>query len=152
MEMTEKNRKYGSFIYVGRIIVGVSILVLFLVLSSCAMPAKNVTDYSDAELKICLTGNDFSAWRKKTGDWQVVGDAVMCSEDERRLTVRSGSGVIVNGPKGNTENLISRAKFGDVMAHIEFMVPRKSNSGVYFMGKYEIQIFDSYGKKTRTGR
>ena len=30
-------------------------------------------------------------------------------------------------------------------AHIEFMVPKGSNSGVYFQGRYEIQILDSYG-------
>ncbi|MHC4808639.1 MAG: 3-keto-disaccharide hydrolase, partial [Planctomycetota bacterium] len=38
----------------------------------------------------------------------------------------------------------------DVRAHIEFMVPRGSNSGVYFMGRYEIQILDSWGKKQPT--
>jgi hypothetical protein len=27
------------------------------------------------------------------------------------------------------------------------MVPKGSNSGIYFMGRYEIQVFDSYGKK-----
>jgi hypothetical protein len=30
------------------------------------------------------------------------------------------------------------------------MVPRGSNSGVYFMGRYEIQILDSWGKKQPT--
>jgi hypothetical protein len=34
---------------------------------------------------------------------------------------------------------------GDVLAHIEFMVPKGSNSGVYFMGRYEIQVLDSFG-------
>ena len=31
--------------------------------------------------------------------------------------------------------------------HVEFKVPKGSNSGVYMMGQYEIQIFDSFGKK-----
>ena len=30
--------------------------------------------------------------------------------------------------------------------HIEFVVPEGSNSGVYFMGRYEIQILDSWGE------
>ena len=34
---------------------------------------------------------------------------------------------------------------GDVEAHIEFVVPKGSNSGVYFQGRYEIQVFDSWG-------
>jgi hypothetical protein len=34
-----------------------------------------------------------------------------------------------------------------IIAHIEFMVPKGSNSGVYFMGRYEIQVLDSWGKE-----
>jgi hypothetical protein len=29
------------------------------------------------------------------------------------------------------------------------MVPKGSNSGIYFMGEYEVQVFDSYGKKDK---
>src|SRR5215203_4722863 len=43
--------------------------------------------------------------------------------------------------------LVTRECFGDVEAHLEFMVPKGSNSGVKFEGVYEIQIFDSYGAK-----
>ncbi|MCH7800724.1 MAG: DUF1080 domain-containing protein [Chloroflexi bacterium] len=39
---------------------------------------------------------------------------------------------------------------GDVEAHIEFIVPEGSNSGIYFMGRYEIQVLDSYGKTMPT--
>ncbi len=51
----------------------------------------------------------------------------------------------MNGPTGRTRNILSKANFGDCRAHIEFMVPKGSNSGVYFMGRYEIQVFDSWG-------
>ena len=30
-------------------------------------------------------------------------------------------------------------------AHVEFCLARHSNSGVYLMGRYEVQIYDSYG-------
>jgi hypothetical protein len=56
------------------------------------------------------------------------------------------NGVLVNGKSGKTVNLVTTEKYGDVEAEIEFMVPRGSNSGVYFQGLYEIQILDSYGK------
>jgi hypothetical protein len=52
---------------------------------------------------------------------------------------------MVNGPIGRTSNLMSEVEFGDVEAHVEFMVPKGSNSGVYFQGRYEIQVFDSWG-------
>ena len=36
--------------------------------------------------------------------------------------------------------------FGDYQLHIEFTVPKGSNSGVYNRGLFEIQVFDSFGK------
>jgi hypothetical protein len=44
------------------------------------------------------------------------------------------------------QDFFSEAKFGDAVIEVEFMVPKGSNSGVYVMGEYEVQIFDSFGK------
>ena len=38
-------------------------------------------------------------------------------------------------------------KFGDCTIEAEFLVPKDSNSGIYLMGRYEIQILDSHGKE-----
>ena len=103
------------------------------------------SDVAEAGAKIQLIGDDFSAWREDTGDWQIVGEAIKSAANEELIAIKPGTGVIVNGPKGRTVALFSKTEFGDVQAHIEFMVPRKSNSGVYFMGRYEIQILDSWG-------
>ncbi len=92
-----------------------------------------------------LTGSDFSAWRSGTGKWQVVGDTFTNPENDKLLSTKPGTGVIVNGPAGKTSHLFSKGESGDVAAHIEFMVSKGSNSGVYFMGRYEIQVYDSYG-------
>jgi len=99
--------------------------------------------------KFWLIGGDFSEWREH-GDWQIVGQASMNPENEKFIATKPGSGIIVNGPTGNTIDLLSRPEFTDVRAHIEFMVPRGSNSGVYFMGRYEIQILDSWGVQQPT--
>lgn len=88
---------------------------------------------------------DLSSWRPPHGEWSVGAAATLHPEDERRLASQSGAGVIVNGEQGRTRNLLTVHEHGDVMAHIEFMVPRGSNSGVYFMGRYEIQVLDSFG-------
>lgn len=95
--------------------------------------------------RVELLGSDFSQWRGGTGDWQIAGDALINPQDEKLLSAKPGNGVIVNGPTGKTINILSKAEFGDVRAHVEFMVPKGSNSGVYFMGRYEIQVFDSWG-------
>ena len=96
--------------------------------------------------KLHLTGDDFSAWRSETGDWQNAGDAQLNPDNERLLKTRSGSGAFVNGPTGRTVNLFSKQEFGDLRAHLEFVVSEDSNSGVYFLGRYEVQVYDSWRK------
>ena len=95
--------------------------------------------------RVVLTGSDFSAWREQIDTWMIGGNAAMDPDEPARLRCEPGNGVFVNGPDGQTVYLFSKAEFGDCIAHIEFMVPQGSNSGVYFQGRYEIQIFDSYG-------
>ena len=94
-----------------------------------------------------MIGADLSAWRPNTGTWKVVGDVLTDPANKKRLIARPGKGAIINGPKGKTGDIYSKKEFGDVEAHIEFMVSKGSNSGIYFQGQYEIQIFDSWGVK-----
>ncbi|MGQ9821202.1 MAG: 3-keto-disaccharide hydrolase [Thermogutta sp.] len=95
--------------------------------------------------KVLLTDEDLGAWQTPHGEWAAVGKAEMDSADPKRLAATPGQGVIYNGPNGRTVNLLSVLEHGDVIAHIEFMVPQGSNSGVYFQGRYEIQVLDSWG-------
>ena len=96
-----------------------------------------------------LVGLD--AYRGSTGAWAVVGGVHLDPADPRRLSADPGTGAIYNGPAGRTNNLVTKRSFGDVEAHVEFLVPRGSNSGVKFEGLYEIQMFDSFGKTTVDG-
>jgi hypothetical protein len=88
---------------------------------------------------------DLSNWRAPRGDWTIVTDVATDPHDPKRLAWKPGRTAAVNGPLGRTRNLVSVRELGDVEAHIEFMIPAGSNSGVYFMGRYEVQIYDSYG-------
>ena len=90
---------------------------------------------------------DMSVWGKNSGAWKVVAKAKMDQSNPKKLALTVGSGVLVNGESGRTSNIYSAAHHGDLQAKVEFMVPRGSNSGVYFQGRYEIQILDSWGKK-----
>ena len=82
---------------------------------------------------------------RDTGEWALVGDVAKDPQQGTRLAAREGAGVIYNGKDGRTVDLLTREEFGDVEVYVEFMVPDKSNSGVYLQGRYEIQVFDSYG-------
>jgi sugar phosphate isomerase/epimerase len=96
---------------------------------------------SEATDKITLT--DFSAWRQNP-EWSVAGDAFEHPRNENLLSVREGTGVIVNGRKAKSPPLVSIQEFGDARIHVEFLIPKSSNSGVYLQGQYEIQILDSW--------
>ncbi len=116
-------------------------LITLLIGILCVVPAVN----ANASDKVTLTGGNFSKWRSNTGQWKIVGDTFLNPVNESLLNGKPGSGVILNGLAGRTSHLFSKAEFGDVRAHIEFMIPKSSNSGVYFQGRYEIQVYDSYG-------
>jgi hypothetical protein len=109
--------------------------------------------------KPLIGGFDLEGWRasepERENSWtpaQLVGTG---AQNPDRLQVLRyahlrpedyNGPVIANGPKGRTANLQSEEEFGDVELSLEFMVPRESNSGVYLMSRYEVQIRDSYGK------
>ena len=44
---------------------------------------------------------------------------------------------------GAADNLVSTQTFNDFKVHVEFRLPKGSNSGVYLRGRYEVQIEDS---------
>ena len=52
---------------------------------------------------------------------------------------------LANMKSGGTD-IYTEAKYTDVLVEVEFMIPKGSNSGVYLMGEYEVQIIDSFGK------
>ena len=43
-------------------------------------------------------------------------------------------------------DIYTEEKFGDCTVKLEFLITRGSNSGVYLMGEYEVQIADSFAK------
>jgi hypothetical protein len=54
------------------------------------------------------------------------------------------NGELVNA--GHGTDLISDFPLTDCELHVEFNVPKDSNSGVYLQGRYEVQVYDSFGK------
>jgi sugar phosphate isomerase/epimerase len=124
-------------------------ILLLVTLSLClALAAStNAVDDPPKLMRADPIGADFSQWRDNVGQWQIVGEAFVNEQNNQLLASKPGAGVLVNGPTGRTVNLLSKEEFGDVKAHIELMVPKGSNSGIYFQGRYEIQVFDSWQVK-----
>lgn len=92
-----------------------------------------------------LKSEPIESFRKPTAKWAEFGNAFLNAQRPKELSTEPGTGVIYNG--GKTNNILTKMEHGDAEIHIEFMVPEGSNSGVYFQGRYEIQVLDSWGKE-----
>lgn len=86
-----------------------------------------------------------TGWRKPAGDWMCVKAVSLDPSNASKFAIESGEGVLVNGASGRTVNLVTEKEYGSMELHIEFCIPKGSNSGVYLMGRYEVQVFDSFG-------
>lgn len=85
-------------------------------------------------------------FKEPLGIWFEAGNAKLNVEDEKKLTALDGTGVLIS-EQGKTVNLVTKQKYGNVKVELDFMISKKSNSGVYLQGRYEIQVFDSWGKE-----
>lgn len=87
-----------------------------------------------------------------TEGWGAISAVALDPDDSENLFVSpiEGDAVIHNtatdpsGKKGTA--LKTKKEYGDMELHAEFLVSKGSNSGIYVMGRYEVQILDSYGK------
>ena len=125
--------------------------ILYTSLRSVVLCCSILTMPGIAEDRWLSLSDDLSAFEPPTGEWFVAGDARVAPEDDRHLTGTPGRGVLINGKIGNTNNLVTKEKWGDVAVSLEFMIPHGSNSGVKLQGLYEIQIFDSWRATKLTG-
>ena len=112
-------------------------IILFLFVSiSCAH-----ADETDL-----FSGKDLSAWKEPLGAWSIVDAVALNAADPKSFTTQPGEGVTLSGAAGKSTDIISKTEHGDAEIHVEFTVPKNSNSGVYMQGRYEVQVFDSFGK------
>lgn len=102
-------------------------------------PGKTSSD-APSDAIVLYNGKDISQWQKEKGGtpgWKVDKDG--------SLTVVKGSG-----------NIATKQGFGNCQLHIEWREPAviagasqtRGNSGIFFMGRYELQVLDSYNNPT----
>jgi hypothetical protein len=101
-------------------------------------PGQGMAPPSDAI--VLFDGSNLNNWQSSRNG----GDAQWTVQN-RVMTVAPGTG-----------DIQTRQGFGDVQLHIEWRTPEvvkgegqgRGNSGVFFMGRYEIQVLDSYENHT----
>jgi hypothetical protein len=92
-----------------------------------------------ADAVVLFDGKDLSKWESPKG-----GPAAW--------KVENGYFEVVKGTGG----IQTKEGFGDVQLHVEWMAPKppvgkdqdRGNSGVFLLGKYEVQVLDSYESQT----
>ena len=101
-------------------------------------PGKTASD-APADAIILFDGKNFFNWEKSNGA------AVKWKLDNNAMTVTKDGG-----------NIKTKKAFGDCQLHIEWKTPaevkgegqERGNSGIFFMGRYELQVLDSYKNST----
>ncbi|HZE96382.1 MAG TPA: DUF1080 domain-containing protein [Planctomycetota bacterium] len=95
-----------------------------------------------------FNGRDLAGWKLKSpaerSKWK-VGKASLDPADPHKLVIAEG-GDLVNA-ESHSVDAYSEAKWGDCVIDLEVLVPKGSNSGIYVMGEYEVQVLDSFGKQ-----
>jgi len=118
---------------------------------------KNLDNEKYGDAKLIFNGRNLDEWKTKESsgkaDKWVVGKAEVSPDDPKMLINAGGRGEMINlSPEhGASQDIYSKAKFGDSLIEVQVMVPQGSNSGVYVMGEYEIQVLDSWGHEKMGG-
>lgn len=116
-----------------------------------------------SDATVLFNGENLLEWRKPKNDYGVNMEQIqpMCQQlfttdwstrPEADWIIRDKQ-LIVNQGKGGIETVNA---YGDVQLHIEWLSPvdpekkgqQYSNSGVFFMGLYEVQILNNYDNPT----
>lgn len=101
-----------------------------------------------------FNGKDLAGWKLKGSEgkskWK-VGFASVDPNNPGQLVVKEAAVAeavpeLVNAAGGGVD-IYTEQTWGDHKLSVEVMVPKGSNSGVYVLGEYEVQVLDSYGKE-----
>lgn len=85
-------------------------------------------------------------------NWQSMGNVWWgFGEYSDQEDIQSGDGVWVNRPTQEIRtHLVTKESFDDIELELDFMMAPSSNAGVYLMGRYEVQLLDSWLEKNPT--
>mgnify|MGYP003649226917 CR=1 FL=1 len=133
---------------------------LLLILISCGDRPSQETATTATESIIIndylpfseLQLNDLSMFKLETDNWNIVGDVYVDRAQDKMLKSFPGKGVLANIPTEQTKNghIFTDFEHGDIEIELDVMMPVNSNSGLYFQGRYEVQLLDSWGEREPT--
>ncbi len=118
--------------------------IFYSILAALALYSYPVFSQNDSSLK-SITLNDLSAFADPPANWSIAGDASADYTKPQDIKAIKGTGAVVDDfSKNNRMHLYTKEEFGDLEVSLDFMMARNSNSGIYFQGRYEVQLLDSW--------
>ena len=121
-------------------------LTLLLVLSFGTLARSGDKNPAQPKPVVLFNGMDLTGWKLRGNDTKnkwIVGTS---SVDDKGMLVFKKDGQELVNTAGGGIDIYSVQEFGDCLVEVEVMVPKGSNSGIYLMGRYEIQVLDSFGR------
>jgi hypothetical protein len=95
---------------------------------------------------VLFNGKNLEGWRMRRIDEINSGDAWTINRKIQQLHQWiAQEGILINKSRG--ADIITELEFGDFELHLEYLIPKNSNSGIYLRGQYELQILDSFERK-----
>ena len=93
-----------------------------------------------------ITLTDLAAFKPTAGNWKIAGDVTYDWKVAGKGKITSGKGILVNDLSDKAkDHLVTMMEHGDIDLELDFMMEKGSNAGVYLQGRYEVQMFDSWG-------
>ena len=121
--------------------------LLVCLISFAAQPAQSQEPPPALPLsEVSLDSLD--AFRDPPANWNIVGRVATSPTSEGASRTEAGQGILFNQPTEDARgNLFTEWEHGDLELELDFLMPKGSNSGIYLQGRYEVQLFDSWGKR-----
>ncbi len=125
-------------------------IAMMLLVSCVEKPMEPSTSLNEEKMSYLpfqeLNLNSMENFKKVSKNWKIAGNAFVDRNQKRTMIPTGGKGLLLNLPeKGMNENLFTSFDHGDIELELDVMMPVNSNSGIYFQGRYEVQLFDSWG-------
>jgi hypothetical protein len=95
-----------------------------------------------------------SQFNNPSKQWEIVG-SVKSDMNSTEFKSNIGKGTLLNRMLKSDLykpglDLFTKMEHGDIYLELDFAMPKNSNSGIYLQGRYEVQLYESWGQSKPT--
>src|SRR3954454_9043067 len=76
-----------------------------------------------------FNGKDLAGWQQPVGTWSAVSKVTLDPAAPNHFVATPGEGILLNSASSHTVDALTKMEHRDCQLHVEFCVPKGSNSG-----------------------